>query len=293
MSAAVAEPDSGGVRFRRMLIVFDPAFESMPAIDSVARLAARMEVDLAGLFIEDEDLLRAAGYSWASAVSVLSATRHSLDTSVLRRAMKVQAEASSQLLERTARARGVKSSFAIRRGRLKTEVLAAATDTDLVVVDWSCGEFLLRATGGRRKQPGAVARAIAEAAPGPVLLLRKDASIDGPVLAAYNGTPAAETALELAIELADHHGGMIEVAFLTGSLGLVRQWRERVSARMEERGVQATFVHMPHADLNELYREVRRQHATLMVLEAGLPFLEGIATHGLLGRMDCSMLLVR
>lgn len=292
MSPATA-PALGGGRFRRLLVVFDPAFENMPAVDSVAQLAARMEAELMGLFIEDEDLLRAAGYPGASTVSVLSATRSSLDAAVLRRALKAQAEASRQNLERAARARQIKTSFEVRQGRLQTEVLALSEDVDLVVVDWSCGEFLMRAAGGRRERPGAIARAIAEAVRRPVLLLRKGANLSGAVLVAYDGSPAANEALELGIELAEHDGGTVEVVFLTESLVALRDWQEAVSSRVRGRPVVALYHYMPHPDLNELYREARRQHATLMVLEASLPLLEGAAAQKLLSHMDCSVLLVR
>lgn len=286
------EPPGGSRRFRRLLVVFDPTFEHMPAVEVIATLAARMQADLLGLFIEDEDLLRAAGYPDASAVSTVSATRSSLDPAVLRRALKAQAESSRSAIERAGRERQVKVEFRVRQGRVATEALASSEEVDLVVVDWSCGEMVLRSRA-RRARPGTVARTIAEQTPKPVLLLRRDAPVSGPVLVAYDGSPAAEEALEIAIDLAEHDSHQVEVAFLSGNLSQIADWQEAAINRLEGHGLMTTFLHMPHAGLDALYREAKRQHATLMILEAGLPFLEGEAAEHLLGHMDCSVLLVR
>ena len=294
MAARAGSGRSGGPRFKRLLVVVDPAFENIPALDTLALLAARMEAELAALFVEDSDLLRLAGNPLAGAVSRLSGTRQSLGGDVLRRALKVQAETTRMAVERAAQDRSVRSSFRVRQGRLAAEVLASSEEADLVVVDWSCGDTMLRAmAGGIRTRPSATARTIAESAARPVLLLRQGAPLDGPVLVAYDGTPEADRALDLAMGLSGKDCGDLEVVFLTPSLGRMAEWEADVSDRLGCRGPRSLFLHMPHAGLEDLFREARRRRASLMVLEAGLPFLAGQAAGDLLGRMDCSVLLVR
>lgn len=294
MVAAPAQDPGDETRVRRLLVVFDPAFENLSAMDALASLAARLHAELAGLFVEDSDLLRLGGNPLAGAVSRFSGLSRALDEDVLRRAMKVQMATLRAAVEKAARARRVRSSFEIRQGRLAAEVLASSEAADLVVVDWSCGDVVLRsAAGGSRTRPSATARSIAESAGRPVLLLRRGTPLGGPILVAYDGGPQSEMALEMALGLAGDEGGDLEIVFLTSSLAKVAEWQVRVAERLSGHDFRIDFLQMPHAGLEDLFREARRRHASLLVLEAGLPFLEGQAAAELLARMDCSVLLVR
>ncbi|MEO5337325.1 MAG: hypothetical protein H7841_10585 [Magnetospirillum sp. WYHS-4] len=294
MTPGLGRDREDGPRFRRFLVVFDPAFENLGALDAVALLAGRLEAELAALFVEDSDLLRLAGHPVAGSVSRLSGGRQLLDEDILRRALKVQAATTRSALEGAAERHRVKTSFEIRRGRLTAEVLASSEGADLVVVDWACGDLLLRAAaGGRRTQPSAAARDIAEAAGRPVLLLRQGAPLGGPVLVAYDGSDEADKALAIALAIAGEESGDLEVVFLTRSLALAAVWQEDISERLAGRALHPAYLQMPHAGLEDLFREARRRHVSLLVLEAGLPFLAGQATGDLLARMDCSVLLVR
>src|SRR6516225_6029925 len=55
---------------KRVVVSLDAVSETAPAIDTAARLAARWQVPLRGVFIEDEELIGFAGLPFARQVTL-------------------------------------------------------------------------------------------------------------------------------------------------------------------------------------------------------------------------------
>ncbi len=294
MSAPPDEPaeDHAAVRFRRILMAVDSTPENLFTIESVANLAARLEAELLGLFVEDIDLLRLAEHPEASAVSLLSAGRQHLTLGTVQQALRAQAARGRRAVEEAAARRRVRSSFQVRRGRVATEVLALAEDADLVIVGWSTGGFPGPSLNHRRP-PGTTARAVAAGASGSVLVLRHRVAFKGPVLAVYDGSADAARVITAAIQLADREGAGMEIVLATGDAVEAGRWRLTLEKELRGHRLPVRFVSMPDADLDRLCRTAQRDHATVMVLGAASPLLDGVGTADLFERIDCSVLLVR
>ncbi len=301
MTAPAGEGDAVRFRFRRILMALDSTTATPVTVEWAAALAARLEAELRGLFVEDIDLVKLAEQADVGAYSVLAAGRQALDPGALRRALKVRAAASRQAVEAAAQRRHIRSTFEVRRGRVDAEVMDSARDADLVVIDWTSGG-LAAPLPGRRTRPGAIARRVAEGAARSVLLLRGGIAFGGPVLVAYDGSEASEHALAAAAEIAERFAadvdpaagaGDLEVVLLTGRLEDAARWQRDIDERMRARGLRPVFLLIPEGGLDLLCRAAQRHHVSVMVLGAGLALLQGETAGRLLERIDCSVLLVR
>ena len=110
---------------RRIVAAVDASQRGLEALEQAVRLAAELEAELQGVFVEDEDLLRLAGLPFASEVTPSSRGRR-LDPLSMTRALRAQAERVRRALERAAGGRRVPWSFQVKRGRPIREALAAA-----------------------------------------------------------------------------------------------------------------------------------------------------------------------
>ncbi|MGF1640909.1 MAG: hypothetical protein ACFCUO_08170 [Rhodospirillales bacterium] len=279
-------------RFRRILMALDPSYEDVSSVEAAAALAAQLQAELLGLFVEDIDLVRLAEHPEISAYSMLSAGRQRFAAEHLKRALRTQMARSRQAVEAAAARRRIKFAFQVRQGRLVAEVTTEAGTGDLVVVGWSRTGI---ATAWPTSRMGAVAtaRAVAEATARSVLLLRPETPSGGPVLVAYDGSDAAGQAVAMAADIAAGSTGAIEVALLSGRIDQADTWRREITTRLAEAGGPTLrFVHMPKAGLDDLCKTAEREAASLLVLAADLALDADDAARRRLERLDCSLLLV-
>jgi nucleotide-binding universal stress UspA family protein len=181
---------------RRILVGIDASSASLDALAAAASVAARLGSELAGLFVEDEDLLRLAALPIGDIVRMPGGGRERLDRESAEAGLRAIASHAREALERTASVHRVAWSFRVMRGRVVSEVLAAAEGADLVV---------LGAAGHGRPARGAIgrtARAAAARAPIPVLLLAPGARVGDGVVAVDDGRPEGTRAVAAARRLA-------------------------------------------------------------------------------------------
>jgi len=111
--------------FRRILVGLDASQASLAAVEAAAALARRVGAELAGLFVEDEDVLRLAALAFG-VVRVPSGAREALDLRTAQAEQRALAARAREALERAAAGQRLACSFTVARGRVVAEVLAAA-----------------------------------------------------------------------------------------------------------------------------------------------------------------------
>jgi hypothetical protein len=134
------EPGTG-----RVLLTLDCGSIDEDALKALTLLTEGTDVQLTGLFVEDEDLYQAAELPGLTEVSA-SGARSVLEQGLLARRIAAEAQQARAGFEAFAKRLGLNFSFQVTRGRWIETLLAAATATDLVVVNRS-----LRATGLRTR----------------------------------------------------------------------------------------------------------------------------------------------
>ena len=119
---------------RRVLVALDATDAGSAALEAAVALAAHMEAELAGIFVENEDLLRFAALPFTRETGVPSASSRRLDSTDVERLLKSRAALAEAALVRAAASRRLRWSFSIRRGRVMPELLADADSEDLLTL---------------------------------------------------------------------------------------------------------------------------------------------------------------
>jgi nucleotide-binding universal stress UspA family protein len=179
-------------KFRRILMALDTASSVLPAIEAAAGLALGLNAELAGLFIEDERLLRFAGLPFAREFGFTSAGSRPLAPASIEQALRAQAEQLRRLLAATAERLSLAWTLEVVRGEVPRSVLERAGAADLLVLGRS--EYAW---------PGA-SRRIDPAQRFPALAAR-------PVAVVFDASAAALRALSIGSTLAEVTGSALIV----------------------------------------------------------------------------------
>ena len=149
---------------RRVLVALDHSRSARAALEAAAEMAAQGdggEVELVGLYVEDLALLRAAALPVTSLIQRHAGKPRDMAAAEVERAFRIAARAARASLSEISERLRIRTSFQVQRGRLQSEMVAAACRFDLVSV-------------GTTGRPGAEAGSIAKAliAAGPCSVLR-------------------------------------------------------------------------------------------------------------------------
>lgn len=267
---------------RHVLVALDASRASLDALAAAAALAARLGAELRGIFVEDVNLLRAAGLPFASQLSSLTGAPQPLERRALERELRALADTARASLAEEARRVEVTWSFRVARGQVSVEVVTAAGEADVLVLGRT----------GRRvgRGPGETARAAASRASSSVLVVGRGPGLGRPMLVAYDDSPAAERVLELAARL-DAGAGRITLLVAGAAPGQVPKLSARARKRLARAG-EAEAPCLVVAGRQDLVRAVRASGAVL-VLGAASPALGEDGLEALLEEIDSPLLVVR
>ena len=170
-------------RYRRVVLTVREGGAPAPAFRLAAELAHALDLDLEGVFLEDEALLALAGLPFARELSLPGHTWQALDPARMLEDFRATAERTRILLAEAAAALGLESAFSVLRGDpaalgekfLATDILvlvqaAAAAPGPAPVVPRSAGAMMLVPPRPRT-------------APGPIAVVPGAAVPDGASLA--------------------------------------------------------------------------------------------------------------
>jgi len=271
---------------RRILVALDASGASLAALEAAARLAATLEADLLGLFVEDIDLLRFAELPFAREVGLTFAQVRRMESADMERALRAQAARARQALERVASRTSVQCTFRVVRGRVTEELLGAATDVDIVAIGFTSHAI-------PRARPGTTATALATGAGRTILILPSETAIRPPVMAVYDGSPAARHALTLAVRLAQAEPWPLLLWIAGPNAPRRRALQQEVEQSLEGAGLTATVRDWEDHDLSLLLREVRRHRGGTLVLPADMAHGERERLTQVLEQAGGAVLLVR
>ncbi len=195
----------------RVIVLLDDSPESLRALETAAGVVRRRQGTLLGLFVEELDLVRSAGFAFAGEIGAMSGqvrqrAPERMDAAIKRRLRQVRTA-----LEQAAMASGIEHELIVRRGRVVEEILAFSNPGDLLIVGrvgWS------RRLG---RSMGSVPLALARSAPGSVLIWASAPPRPGGQIAvlAENGSTLA-SALAVAGERAKLHQCAVSVLLPPG-----------------------------------------------------------------------------
>lgn len=211
-------------KVRRIVMALDTASSVLPAIEAAAGLALGLHAELAGLFIEDERLLRFAGLPFAREFGFASARARPLAPAAVEHALRGQAEQLRRLLAATAERLSLAWTLEVVRGEVPRSVLAWAGASDLLVFGRS--EYAW---------PGANRR-IDPAQRFPALAAR-------PVAVVFDGSATALRALSIGSTLAEVTGSELLILIAAGA-ETFKDLRQRAAQHLAGRpGASYLYLH--------------------------------------------------
>jgi len=176
---------------RRIVVGLDADPRGRATLQAAAQLAARMQAELVGLFVEDIDLLHLAGMPFAREVGYPSSALRPIDVAAMERALRATAQEVQRTLAAIAGRAPLSWSFRIARGAMLSELRAAAAEGDIVV---TCA---WRAT------------------------------LRAPLAVLCTAALAPEQVVPAALALAGALGGTVEIVLLGGEDEAGQAWRRR------------------------------------------------------------------
>ncbi|HEY7759355.1 MAG TPA: hypothetical protein VIA64_08065 [Burkholderiales bacterium] len=255
----MSAPAPGGAP-KRVIVALAGAEPAAALLQAAGDLMRGTQAELAGLFVEDVELLRLAALPFTREIGLASGTVRPLDVPDVERALKRQAEQVRRLLMQTAAALELPWSFQVARGSLLDEVLAAAALADLTIVGerQSAGE---RSTGGTRPKHGELQ-----------------------VWALFDATEQAFRTLAAALQLAQGHGERVSLLIPRG-LGESSERLRRLAAERLN-----VAPHLPEIETLPARRRRKRRALVLPRREAQAAWNE---IQMLLQTAECPVVLVR
>ncbi|MAG96461.1 MAG: universal stress protein [Alphaproteobacteria bacterium] len=281
-------PDKRDHDIRRILVALDSSAEGLAALDTAARLAARLEAELEGLYVEDEALLHMARAPLTRIVSMTSASQ-SLSAADMERSMRAQARAAHQALARASERRAVRWSFRTVRGQVSGEILAAAPGVDMVILG-KANRRLARA------KLGSTARTLWSQAPGAVLVgehAAGEGAGEHPVICVYEGTPASDRAVAIAASIAGNGCCRLTLLLVGSSEDATRALEADAMTRLSPQGIAIKRLRVLLDRPGQLANTLWQEHGELIVLADDSALLGQGPAEKIIEELHLPVLLVR
>ena len=273
-------------RIRRIVVLADPRLASRSALEAAAELASRGDLELLGLFVEDEDLLRTARMPFAREVGATSATARPMDPEQLERTLRARAAEIRRLLNSLEGRLALRWSLKVARGRAVAEVLAVAGPDDLLVVQRTGGPSL-------RGGPGATIRDLLREPRVSVMVLPETlAETTHPVVALFDDPEGGPRALEMAAHLARGNGQELTVVIPPVPAGEGGGLAQAAREWLDRHGVRAHLHQVSGPAAPALAELARRDRARALVISRGSPVLADAPGRHLLESLGTPMVVV-
>jgi nucleotide-binding universal stress UspA family protein len=276
------------LNIERILVALDASPHSLVALEAAVDLAARFQAELAGLFVEDVNLLRVADLSFVREVGLFSATRRRVDSGEIERQIRVQSRRVRRVFALALERARVRWSFRVVRGTVLSEVLAAASEADMIVLG-KAGWSLIR-----RRQLGSTVRGILPDHFGLALILKEGTCLGVPLAIVYDGSPAAERALIAADTLrqSSNDRQALIVLILARERQRAQALRDQAASRLGEEVEGVLYRTLTSANVLQLVDILQTEECGTLVIPARSSALHDSTIVTLLEHLDLPVLLV-
>jgi hypothetical protein len=273
-------------RIRRLLLALDGTCSDDECLVIAVELAARLEVELEGLFIEDVNILRSASLPFVRQVSPLTASAQPFEREETERELKGFASRIERHLSAAADQRRVKWSFRVVRGVASREVTQSAVDTDLVAIAETAPRSLLHTSASRTLR-----EAVREAGR-PLLLLRPGVKTEGPIVMIYDGSPAADEAVDVALKLLVGIDAALEVFLVGESAERAAKLTQLLRERAAGHGTPIRIHRFSSSDFSMVRRALHELNAGFLIIPAQDTGLTARAVDEITQDLHCPVLLL-
>jgi len=269
----------------RVLVTFDTFPLGQAALEAAAGLASGLGAELAGLFVEDINLMRMAELPFARELGLSSAAVRRVEAVELERALRLQAERVRTALAEAARELQLQWSFQVVRGAIFDAVFESVREMDLVVFGKT--SYGIAAKSGRSMPPSAAG---GEKARRPTALVTSLSP--RPVIALYDRSPAALRALAAGLALARTTRTELVLLIVAADAESFVALRGEAEAWLAQHGQAARYLSLPTRDASAIGQAVRAQNGAALLWYAEETPVDRRAFSTLVSALDCPVVLV-
>jgi nucleotide-binding universal stress UspA family protein len=267
----------------RIVVSFDTTPAGEAALEAAIGLAAGLDAEVAGLFVEDVALMRMAALPFTRELGLTSALLRPIETADIERALRLQGQQTRALLAAAAAALNLRWSFQVVRGQSVTAVLECTEGCTLVVLGTASAGVVGRSVrpvgrgaGGR---PESARERFRHLSARPIVVL-------------FNGSERAMRSLAAAHMLAARAGTRLTLLVTAGTTEDFERLRQQTRSWLAERGAVARFVWLKSRDVESVVQAVGAENASALLWhEADAP-AEPRALRRLLSELGCPLILV-
>lgn len=270
---------------RRILIALDASPHSLAALRAAAELAARLDAELSGLFVEDINLLRMSDLPFARQVSFYSATTSQVDRQQIETQLRAQAAQARRALMSFSDRAQLRATFRVTRGQIPTELLQAASEVDLIILG--------RSGWSRRRQLGSTARVIIAQSPRHTLILRQGARLQQTLAVLYDGSEESRHSLMIALSLMGDQDRLLYVLLLTNNLEEARSMQTDVVNLLRSYEKEPRFRWLIKPDPAVIRRIIQSEQLGALIIPARTERLSNEELIVLLNEVDIPVWIVR
>jgi hypothetical protein len=280
-----------------MAVALDASERSLRVIGLAAGIAALLEAELEGVFIEDAALLAAVGLPFQREFLFGSRGEPAACPARLERELRVEARRIEAALRALAAERGCRASFRVWRGDPQAEILAAARGAELFAVSrigrlgplWPRDARGARAAGARGYDP----RGSIPAPTWPGGTARPAAAPPLSVRLLFDGSEGAARSLDAGAELAARGRASLCIVIPGRDPETVDRRRARALALLRDTHAQARFVGIPDGDPQALLQGLLAADGDIFIVDAGSALLQRDGLRRVLDALDCPVIVVR
>jgi nucleotide-binding universal stress UspA family protein len=267
---------------RRILVAVDASPQSNAALDMAARLAATMQAELCGLFVEDVNLLRMAEAPSAREIAYPGKAAPTSRAS-MERTLKARSEQIRNTVAAVAHRAKVPWSFRSVRGHVTTALRSAISEHDMIAIGRIGWSF------GRRMRIGSTALELVTSSI-PLLLISQGAVLGKlRLLVCYDGTLPSRNALLFAVKLAT--AGANGLTVLVRAADYEKELPE-IRRLLEGLTLEVRCERIELDETASLLRAVKQEGSILLILAGRQLLNDRKAFETLLRELDLPLLLL-
>lgn len=247
----------------QILVIFDTHHCSHFSLQSITKLASSLKAAVHGVYVEDVNVLNAAGLPFTREITLQSAKARETSTRSMEQELRTFADRMRSLLQQHASTAQVTASFSVVRGPRVATIFKETREARLVVFPAAASKWK-----STNEANGHNLRNI--------------------IAVYYDGTDSADAALSMAASIASRDDA--DLVVITNERAHIETVREQLPAPSFN-----VIIHTLHkAELATLLTDMTPYSPRLFVLPESSQLVQGSDyVRQLVGRLHCDVLLVR
>ncbi len=279
--------DPSAVFPRRILVALDASAYSLAALKAAVTLAAELEAEVVGLFVEDVNLLNMAGLPFTREIQLTSARDSHLTPQRMALSLRLRAARAQAAFQTAVAQAALQGSFSVIRGEVAQALLEAAAEADLLILGRVSQPL------SRQRRLGSTAHTAAIHAPHSVMLMPCEQLLEGKpdhIAVVYDGSELSAAALQTAANLT----AAVTTVIIVAQSAEATERLQTQAQRLFERQDTAVSFHISNTlTVDDLIQIIDMSGCDFLVLGGQPELLSADNTQQLLEQTDCTLMIVR